>query len=54
MLRKRREVQASRRVDVRYVDSILVHPLPPTQKNLLRIAGLLPLPRRRGGRSGLP
>lgn len=44
MLRKRRHVQARRRVQVGYIDSILVHPLPPTQKTLLRIAK--PWPRR--------
>jgi GT2 family glycosyltransferase len=54
ILRKRRHVQASRRVDVRYVDSILIHPLPPTQKNLLRMAGVLPRARRRRMQSGLP
>lgn len=42
LLRKRREVQASRRVDVGYIDSILIHPLPPTQKTLLRMARALP------------
>lgn len=42
MLRKRRQVQTSRRVDVRYIDSILIHPLPPTQKTLLRMARVLP------------
>jgi hypothetical protein len=47
MLRKRREVQARRRVDVAYIDSILVHPLPPTQKTLVRIANLRRLPRSR-------
>jgi hypothetical protein len=37
MLRKRRQLQARRRVDVDYIDSILVHSLPPTQKTLLRM-----------------
>lgn len=40
MLCKRREIQAARRVDVAYIDSILVHPLPPTQKTLVRVASL--------------
>jgi GT2 family glycosyltransferase len=38
MLRKRQEIQSSRRVDVSYIDSILIHGLPPTQKTLLRMA----------------
>jgi GT2 family glycosyltransferase len=38
MLRKRRQIQAGRRVEVAYIDSILVHPLPPTQKTLVRMA----------------
>jgi hypothetical protein len=46
MLRKRRKIQAARRVEVAYIDSILVHPLPPTQKTLVRMAGLRLLPRR--------
>jgi GT2 family glycosyltransferase len=54
ILRKRRQVQASRRVDVRYIDSILIHPLPPTQKQLLRMARALPRTRRRRTRSSLP
>jgi GT2 family glycosyltransferase len=41
ILAKRRVVQASRRVDVRYIDAILVHSLPPTQKTLLRAASVL-------------
>ncbi len=45
MLRKRRQVQASRRVEVDYIDSIIVHPLPPTQKTLLRMASRWPLRR---------
>ena len=45
LLQKRREVQASRRVDVGYIDSVLIHPLPPTQKTLLRVARLLPWAR---------
>jgi GT2 family glycosyltransferase len=40
MLRKRHEIQAGRRVDVAYIDSILVHQLPPTQKTLVRLAAL--------------
>jgi hypothetical protein len=46
LLRKRREVQATRRVEVGYIDSIIVHELPPTQRTLVRIAGLRLLPRR--------
>ena len=46
LLAKRRQVQASRVVGVEYIDSILVHPLPPTQKNLIRLAGTLRLPWR--------
>jgi GT2 family glycosyltransferase len=42
MLARRRAVQASRRVDPRYIDSILVHSLPPTQKTLLRAVSALP------------
>jgi len=47
MLARRRQIQASRRVEVAYIDSILVHPLPPTQRNLVRMARLL-RPRRAG------
>jgi GT2 family glycosyltransferase len=54
LLKKRREVQARRRVGVRDIDSILIHPLPPTQKKLLRMAWVLPGARRRSTRSGLP
>jgi GT2 family glycosyltransferase len=43
--RERQRVQATRRVPVRYIDSILVHPLPPTQKRLLRIRDALTAPR---------
>jgi GT2 family glycosyltransferase len=50
MLRKRRRVQAARRVEVGYIDSILVHPLPPTQKTLLRLAKALPGAAARGRR----
>jgi GT2 family glycosyltransferase len=46
MLRKRRAVQASRRVEVDYIDSILIHALPPTQKTLVRMASLRLIPRR--------
>lgn len=45
MLAKRRRVQASRRVPVSYIDSVLVHPLPPTQRGLIRLRNVL----RRGG-----
>ncbi len=41
MLAKRRRVQASRRVEVGYIDSLLVHSLPPTQRTLLRLASLV-------------
>jgi GT2 family glycosyltransferase len=37
VLVKRRQVQASRKVPVGYIDSILVHSLPPTQKRLVKI-----------------
>jgi GT2 family glycosyltransferase len=47
VLRERRRVQASRRVPVQYIDSILVHPLPPTQRRLLRIRDTLTAPLRR-------
>jgi GT2 family glycosyltransferase len=46
LLSQRRAVQAARVVGVEYIDSILVHPLPPTQKNLIRLAGALRLPWR--------
>jgi hypothetical protein len=42
LLAKRRRVQSTRSVPVSYIDSILIHPLPPTQKNLIRLAGVLP------------
>lgn len=45
MLAKRRVVQAGRRVPVSYIDSVLVHPLPPTQRGLIRLRNLV----RRGG-----
>lgn len=45
MLGKRRQIQAGRRVDPAFIDSILIHPLPPTQKQLLRIARRLPWAR---------
>jgi GT2 family glycosyltransferase len=45
LLRKRRQVQARRRVEVEYIDSILIHSLPPTQKTLLRMASRWPLRR---------
>ena len=41
-LAKRRRVQHARTVPVAYIDSILVHPLPPTQKNLIRLARARP------------
>jgi GT2 family glycosyltransferase len=41
LVRERRRVQASRQVSVGYIDSILVHELPPTQKRLLRIRDAL-------------
>jgi GT2 family glycosyltransferase len=41
MLAKRRRVQAARRVPVSYIDSVLVHPLPPTQRGLIRIRNLV-------------
>src|SRR5579884_129586 len=41
MLAKRRRVQAGRRVPVSYIDSVLVHPLPPTQRGLLRLRNLI-------------
>jgi GT2 family glycosyltransferase len=47
MLGKRRRVQSARRVEVAYIDSILVHELPPTQKTLVRMAGLAAHRRRR-------
>jgi hypothetical protein len=47
LLRERRRVQATRRVPVSYIDSILVHPLPPTQKRLLRIRDALTIPSSR-------
>ena len=47
LLRKRREIQATRRVEVAYIDSIIVHELPPTQRTLVRIARLRLIPRRR-------
>jgi GT2 family glycosyltransferase len=46
LVRKRREIQAGRRVEVSYIDSILVHSLPPTQKTLVRLARLRLLPQR--------
>ena len=41
MLAKRRRVQAARRVEVGYIDSIILHGLPPTQRTLLRMAALI-------------
>jgi GT2 family glycosyltransferase len=45
MLVKRRQVQASRNVPVQYIDSILVHSLPPTQKRLIQIRNAFRRPR---------
>jgi hypothetical protein len=45
LLAKRRRVQQTRTVPVAYIDSVLIHPLPPTQKNLIRLAGALPWSR---------
>jgi GT2 family glycosyltransferase len=42
MLSRRRLIQAGRRVEIRYIDSVLVHSLPPTQRTLLRAASALP------------
>jgi hypothetical protein len=41
LLAKRRRVQAARRVPVSYIDSVLVHPLPPTQRGLIRVRNLV-------------
>lgn len=41
LLRKRRHIQRARTVSVDYIDSILIHPLPPTQKNLIRLSRVL-------------
>jgi GT2 family glycosyltransferase len=41
MLAKRRQVQGSRRVPVSYIDSVLIHPLPPTQRSLIRLRSLV-------------
>lgn len=41
LLAKRRRVQASRQVETSYIDSILIHSLPPTQKTLFRMATVL-------------
>jgi GT2 family glycosyltransferase len=49
-LAKRRSVQAGRTVSIEYIDSILIHPLPPTQKRLLRIRDVL----RGGGAPRIP
>ncbi len=46
LLRKRGQIQASRRVEVAYIDSIIIHELPPTQRTLVRIASLRLVPRR--------
>ncbi len=51
LLRARRRVQATRRVPVHYIDSVLIHPLPPTQKRLLRLRDALSWP---GGRHAEP
>jgi GT2 family glycosyltransferase len=44
LVRKRREVQGGRTVPIEYIDSVLVHPLPPTQKNLLKIRNAFAAP----------
>ena len=41
MLGKRRRVQAARRVPVSYIDSVLIHPLPPTQRGMIRLRNLV-------------
>jgi GT2 family glycosyltransferase len=41
LLAKRRRVQSTRRVPVSYIDSVLVHRLPPTQRGLIRLRNLL-------------
>ncbi len=41
MLAKRHRVQAARRVPASYIDSVLVHPLPPTQRGLIRLRNLV-------------
>jgi len=46
LLAKRRGIQTNRVVSVEYIDSILIHPLPPTQQRLIRLAGALRLPWR--------
>jgi GT2 family glycosyltransferase len=46
LLRQRRRIQATRRVPVSYINAILVHPLPPTQKRLLRMRNALAAPSR--------
>jgi GT2 family glycosyltransferase len=47
LLHERQRVQATRRVPVSYIDSILVHPLPPTQRRLLRVRNAFVAPARR-------
>ncbi len=44
LLEKRRQIQRSRTVPVDYIDAILVHPLPPTQRNLIRLRSILRWP----------
>ena len=41
LLAKRRRIQAARRVPVSYIDSVLIHPLPPTQRGLIRLRNLV-------------
>ena len=45
VLVKRKQVQATRRVPVEYIDSILVHSLPPTQKGLVKVRNVFRRPR---------
>ena len=42
-IRERRRIQKQRKVSARYIDSILYHPLPPTQKQTLALLGRLKL-----------
>lgn len=45
LLAKRREIQRQRTVSASYIDSILIHALPPTQKKLIRLTAALRLRR---------
>ncbi len=51
LMAERRHIQRRRSVSTGYIDSILVHRLPPTQRNLLRIRNAL---QARGGRGSAP